>query len=341
MRHPDRPYRRAQEGGAVEAGNHAEEQRHSKADDGFQILRHRHDHKRQHHDAGGDGGVQRPAEGLPQADVDNFIDARFGAKTRAVLTDTVIDNDRVVKRVTEDGQHHRHEVIVERDAEDHKREVDDQQVVRQSRDRHQRGGHAADLAEADRHIYDQEDRRKQGRKQTLDEEERTDSRADGVRTHLLDRIVGEFFGHRRFDRLFLFVGDVARVIHIEHLDTAAVGQLRGAAATELLGEEALGLRRINGAGVAVLEHRTAGERHVQLDAENQVEDQADHDDAGADDQKRFAIFDKIKGHLFIHLRSPPYNHGLRKILSRETERSIKRESATPITKFSTTPTNSV
>ena len=88
---------------------------------------------------GGNRGHDRSSHGLGRADVKYRVDADLSAHELSLLTHTVVDDDGIVQRVTQNHQHNGDEVGVNRPAEDYVEEVNHRNVVEQRNQRHHTG----------------------------------------------------------------------------------------------------------------------------------------------------------------------------------------------------------
>ena len=87
-------------------------------------------HQDQYADARRQRGVQRPSKTLGYAGIHQLVDI-FTLMKIHVLSDPVIDDDRIVDGVTDDGQHHRHKRVIQRNRKDQERTQHDQHIVDQ------------------------------------------------------------------------------------------------------------------------------------------------------------------------------------------------------------------
>src|SRR3954447_2105140 len=157
-----------------------EQCQHERADRraGEEQQRQQRDHDRE---AGGD----RPAERLEDRVVDDPVE-RLAGVARAVLTDPVEHDDRVVHGEADDRQHRGHEQAVdlepEERPEDRERADDDQDVVEE---RDQGADAHLEVAEAVRDPEQDADRPEQDQRQGLHDEVARDDGADGRQRLLL------------------------------------------------------------------------------------------------------------------------------------------------------------
>ena len=145
---PD-PDRTSQANGAVESNQHTDSKRngerqnrcgsHKRAHDGYG------DHRAYCGSSCDDGTRQRLVDG----EVYKLRIVELGAVLSTVLTQTVVDDDGVVDRVTQQSQDNCHEVGIQRHAAEYINRVGYRNVVQKADDRDNTCGKTADLLEAE------------------------------------------------------------------------------------------------------------------------------------------------------------------------------------------------
>ena len=99
--------------------------------------------------------------------VDQLLERGLFPHQGTVLADAVIDHNRIVDRVAQNGQHGGNKVAVQRGAQQHKGAKNHHQVVQQGQHSHQAAGQAADLLETEADIQQDEQQGEHHSHQTL------------------------------------------------------------------------------------------------------------------------------------------------------------------------------
>ena len=181
------PHRSRDADGGISTGNETGHQRERKPPYGLNAQQ----EQQQDHDDGRDGCIDRTADGLRDADVAQLIKL-IGTIVLAVLTNAVENNDGIVDGITNDGQHGRDEVIVDRDPENSIHGQNDQNIVDQSYDRAQA---ETNITETDGDVDQHQDDRYSYGDQRSTLHLGTDGGADAA---LLDQIAPEQFEVKHF-----------------------------------------------------------------------------------------------------------------------------------------------
>ena len=212
-------------------------------------------------------------------------------------------------------------------------------------ERRNAGGKTADLLKAQCNVHKQNHKRDEQANKALLEELRAHGRVNRARFHHVERAVCIRIGKLRRDCLLLIERHSLVACkgqrNLVRVGAERLAQRNGNVAASLLFYEGRDLIRIDFAVYGILDHCTADELNVHLRAANEVEDQADDDQADRDAEQNFSILIEIKIELFHYLSAPPNSHFLRSGLKPESDLIIRREQNTPMMKLPITPTSSV
>ena len=238
--------------------------------------------------------------------VDQLLEGSLLAHQRAVLTDTVIDNDGIVDGVAQNGQHGRNEVAVQRGAQEHEGAEHHHQVVQQGQNGHHAAGQATDLLEADADVQQDQDQRKDHRDQTLLQELGTHGSAD-----VAERELGKGVVRVRLvqgvQQVFHLIGGHGLVAgHRDLQGLLARGDVLAALQGQVIAAQrsGSGLLHLGGGELALIaqgDHGTTGELGIQTDAEPHGTEQDSRHQAGGKGQETLAQRHKVDGLLLCGL----------------------------------------
>ena len=102
--------------------------------------------------------LDRSAHTLVDAHVDQLTQRHLIALGAFVLSNSVVDNDGIIDRVTEDGQHNRDKVIVDWEAQQNKDTKGNQNIVQKCNHCHDACRSAANFSKAEADIHNHNDR---------------------------------------------------------------------------------------------------------------------------------------------------------------------------------------
>ena len=239
---------------------------------------------------------------MVQRVVNDVSQRRIG--TTAQGTDAVEDNDGIVQRVTQNGQHNSNEVVVQLNTKDHEGEEHDQQVVQQGDQSGHTGGHTTDLTEAEAHIDDQQDSSQTQSQQAAHQELEAHGSGQGVGAVRLSGVqLGNGLAQLGVQISLLLSVDALGQGQGHQLGLTAIFLNHLHIGVQHVLGHVLNLIQVGSLGVLVLHTSTALEGDIHLDAEDSQASNAHQHDGGRDDQSALEIAYEII--VFHHLRSPP------------------------------------
>ena len=143
--------------------------RYGEAQDRIQSHYQCHNGNHQHGTECSNGSPNASTQGLGVTDVDQITDLDSWQQC-LVFTDTVVDNDRIVDSISQQGQNNCHEVGVDLKPAQYHAAVSNDQSGKQSQHSTNAGGPAADLLESECNVNDQDQCGKNSCHNTLCEE---------------------------------------------------------------------------------------------------------------------------------------------------------------------------